>query len=63
MDWLDTLSIAQSAIKVNPRNAKVHMSMGNELAQKVRDLLLNCLIIGYVWAMWIISYPPMLGGV
>lgn len=36
MEWLDSFSIAQSSLKVNPENAKVHMSMGNELAQKVR---------------------------
>ena len=34
-DWTTTDAIVRSALKVNPGNAKVHMSMGNELAQQV----------------------------
>ena len=34
-EWQNTESIAQSSLKVNPGNAKLHMSMGNVLAQQV----------------------------
>ncbi|XP_065840870.1 protein O-mannosyl-transferase TMTC2-like [Oscarella lobularis] len=32
-EWLDTKSLAESGIKVNPNNAKVHLTLGNYLAQ------------------------------
>ena len=35
-EWSTTGRITQSALVVNPGNAKVQMSMGNELAQQVR---------------------------
>ena len=34
-EWLDTKSLAESGIKVNPNNAKVHLTLGNYLAQNV----------------------------
>ena len=38
-EWHSTQRIAQSALAVNPGNAKLHMSMGNVLAQQVRIML------------------------
>ena len=35
LEWKNTQSLAESALKVNPGNAKVHMTMGNVLAQQV----------------------------
>ena len=34
-EWQSAGSIAQSALSVNPGNAKVFMSVGNELTQQV----------------------------
>lgn len=36
-EWGSTSGIATAALKTNPGNAKIHMSMGNELAQQVCD--------------------------
>eukprot|EP00118_Oscarella_pearsei_P008648 m.45784 g.45784 ORF g.45784 m.45784 type:complete len:778 (+) comp33634_c0_seq6:121-2454(+) len=33
-EWLDTQSLAKAGIRVNPGNAKVHLTLGNVLAQK-----------------------------
>ena len=35
LDWGDSLSLAESAVPVNPSNAKVFMTIGNHHAQKV----------------------------
>ena len=34
-DWWDTEYLAQAGMKTNPSNAKMFMTMGNVLAQKV----------------------------
>ena len=34
-DWGNTLLLAESAVPVNPSNAKVYMTIGNHYAQKV----------------------------
>ena len=34
-DWWDTEYLAQAGMKTNPLNAKMFMTMGNVLAQKV----------------------------
>ena len=39
-EWTDMKLLSESALKVNPGNAKVYMTIGNHYAQKVR-LLLN----------------------
>ena len=36
LDWGNSLSLAESAVPVNPSNAKVFMTIGNHYAQKVR---------------------------
>ena len=36
LDWGDSLLLAESAVPVNPSNAKVFMTIGNHYAQKVR---------------------------
>ncbi len=35
-EWVDTQTLAESGLKVNPSNPKVHMTFGNVLAQQVR---------------------------
>ena len=41
LDWGDSLSLAESAVPVNPSNAKVFMTIGNHYAQKVRTGIHN----------------------
>ena len=36
-EWKDTEGIAASGLKMNPGNAKIYLTMGNMLAQKVRN--------------------------
>ena len=42
LDWKDSLSLAESAVPVNPTNAKVFMTIGNHYAQKVRVNVTMC---------------------
>lgn len=39
-EWWDTEYLAEAGMKTNPLNAKMFMTMGNVLAQKVRNELL-----------------------
>ena len=35
-EWTTKERLARSGLKVNPRNAKIHVTLGNVLARKVR---------------------------
>lgn len=37
-EWSDTEYLAEAGMKINPLNAKMFMTMGNVLAQKVRNV-------------------------
>lgn len=45
VEWWDTEYLAESGMKTNPLNAKMFMTMGNVLAQKVCGMFL-CIGIG-----------------
>ena len=37
-DWVSTESLATAGLQVNPNNAKIHLTMGNVLANKVYSM-------------------------
>ena len=42
-DWVSTESLAVSGLRANPGNAKIHLTMGNVLANKVyHSTLFDC---------------------
>ena len=43
-EWWDTKYLAEAGMKTNPLNAKMFMTMGNVLAQKVRSEFLYILM-------------------
>ena len=47
LEWSNTQTLAEAALKVNSGNAKVHLTMGNVLAQQVSDTFpQSCLVSG-----------------
>ena len=40
-EWLNTQTLAEAGLKDNPQNAKIHLTMANALAQKVKLSLSN----------------------
>ena len=61
-EWSTTGRITQSALVVNPGNAKVQMSMGNELAQQVYTVHTETVLIVILSAWWVCGrsvYPNM----
>ena len=49
-EWSTTGRITQSALVVNPGNAKVQMSMGNELAQQVYTVHTETVLLVYTYS-------------
>ena len=40
-EWLTKERLARSGLKVNPANAKIHVTLGNVLAKKVRAIVVE----------------------